>query len=164
MPQFSGTCWNLQKKTILLDVDGTLVADSATKIDSKVVEVVHSLTKTNAVYLCSNSSDRERIKEIARWLAVEYIRSNKGKPSIRALSADLRNAVGLIVIGDKWLTDGIFALNIGAEYLKVDTLFDGNESLIINAINSLDRYVGPIFFAVWGRVLFLKRWASRARG
>ena len=44
----------------------------------------------------------------------------------------------LLVIGDKFLTDGLFAKNIGAEFIKAKRKISGQESILIKLINLFD--------------------------
>jgi predicted HAD superfamily phosphohydrolase YqeG len=43
-----------------------------------------------------------------------------------------------LVIGDKFLTDGLFAKNIGGKFIKVQRKVFGQESLLAKLVNFID--------------------------
>lgn len=105
----------LHHKTIILDIDGTLVYSGSYHLSPSVIEAVKHLAKTNQIFLYSNSQGTERDAHIAGVLGVEYIDSPYKKPSKKALSM-LKIDSPLVVIGDKLLTDGVLAKRLGATF------------------------------------------------
>lgn len=116
--------------TILVDIDGTLMQDGGQQIDPRTLKTLRKLGERNRVYLCSNALDHARGTRIAQQAGVQYVMTNKKKPSLRVVDNILDIAGKRIVIGDKFLTDGIFALRLGADFIKVRRHEgEGSESL-----------------------------------
>jgi HAD superfamily phosphatase (TIGR01668 family) len=115
----------LSDSLIILDIDGTLVADNTDAVSSAVREVLKRLAEHNSIYLCTNSRNRERNEAIAAQLNLRLLSHRYKKPNKRLLEELLpehQNHTSMVVIGDKFLTDGLFALRIGAPFLKVKRL------------------------------------------
>lgn len=151
MQYFSDTKWSVTDKVILLDVDGTIVADSSCDISRKTYDTVRNLQTVNNIYLCSNSSDHARITKLASMLGVGCIKMKFKKPSVKLLEC-IPAGGDIVVVGDKWLTDGLFALNINSSFIKVKTLKNGKEKLVISLINRIDCIFGRII--LWIRRKF----------
>lgn len=111
--------------TIVLDIDGTFIPERSERLSESASAVVRALAEKNDLYLCSNSGLKDRTVRLAETLGVNYIESHYRKPCI-----DLRSLTGaegpLIVIGDKWLTDGRLAKKNRARFIKVGHLFDAH--------------------------------------
>jgi len=61
------------------------------------------------------------------------------KPSKKILETiHVKNPRRIVVIGDKFLTDGLFAKRIGAKFLMVKRKLSFNEPLLVKAINFID--------------------------
>lgn len=114
---------------IFLDVDGTLRPDGDQKMSPEVLKKLDELRARNEVLLTSNKENRAK------------------KPSRKA--AEGVNTAGrkAIVIGDKFLTDGLFAKNIGAEFIKVGRKTSGNESLFVKITYLIDDLVSAILWS-----------------
>lgn len=140
-----------KNKLILLDVDGTIVSDSTSILTEKTKSIIFLMREDNDIYLCSNSSDRDRIEELAYVLEVKVVESRYKKPSTKILDY-LPTGRDVIVIGDKWLTDGLFAININASFIKVKSQINGEERLVIIIINCIDITIGR--FILWLRKIF----------
>lgn len=134
---------NFSGRIIFLDVDGTLLPDGGLDFDPAVIRQLEKLKRDNRVFLCTNSNDRIRTGEIEKTLGLPVATYNYKKPSskiIRGLGIEKGNK-NLSVIGDKILIDGLFALNIGARFIKVKRKISGQESVIIRLINLSDDIV-----------------------
>jgi predicted HAD superfamily phosphohydrolase YqeG len=84
----------------------------------------------------------DRDNEIANKLHVPLIKSHFKKPNRKVLNElpeDQKN--NLLVIGDKIIIDGIFAKNIGAEFIKVKRLTSKNDSFNTKFTYMLDNIV-----------------------
>jgi len=141
--------------TILLDVDGTITLDGHAEIDGKVAAVISQLACRNWVYLCSNARDSGRLERFARSLGIEYLGSRHKKPSIKvseALPPERREK--LVVIGDKMLTDGLFATRLGARFLKVEHLTAASDPLWIRCCYVMDTLAG--------KLLGVLKWRAKA--
>ena len=80
---------------------------------------------------------------MADKLNVPLLKTSFKKPNkkvINVLPDHLKK--NLIVIGDKVLIDGLFAKNIGAEFIKVRRLTSKNDSFNTKLTYKLDNFVG----------------------
>lgn len=114
---FSG----VQKKLILLDIDGTLLPNNTAELSPPVLQKIKELKNHNLVWLCTNSKNHQRNQSIAATAAIPLSNPNARKPSKKILGnippADQQLAK--IVIGDAFLIDGLCALRIDAEFWKI---------------------------------------------
>ncbi|HBI33700.1 MAG TPA: hypothetical protein DEA43_00285 [Candidatus Moranbacteria bacterium] len=136
----------ISNSIIILDIDGTIVSDSEYHIEEDILELISDLKKENTLYLCSNSKDSKRNTKIAEILNVPLINSPHKKPN-KAIIDYINNEEkkNIIVIGDKFLTDGIFSKNINAKFIKVRRISNQKERFIIKLINIID----DIAYAIW---------------
>ncbi|MDO8430340.1 MAG: hypothetical protein Q7S73_03160 [bacterium] len=143
---------NLEGRIIFLDIDGTLIADgSQLDFEPKILNKINFLRQKNQIFLCTNSSDRIRSNKIERALSLPIATYNHKKPSskiIKELGIGKENK-NFLVIGDKVLIDGLFALNIGAEFIKVKRKISGQESLVIKLINLADDLICQVVKLRW---------------
>jgi len=124
---------------VLLDVDGTLLPDGALALASQARTSAARLAEANDVYLASNAKDVARVNRIASELGVRMtLRTPAGKPSRRALEGIDTAGRTVIVIGDKYLIDGVFARRIGARFMPVIRVRSGHERLSVKASFLLD--------------------------
>ncbi len=124
-------------RTIILDIDGTLVASGETEVSHEARATLVRLREKNTVYLCSNNYDRSRTKSIAESLQTPFLRSRKKKPDPRLLR-DTTIQGPLLVIGDKCLTDELFALFTGAEFLRVSRIKSPKDSAMTRFLYFVD--------------------------
>ncbi|MEA3322695.1 MAG: hypothetical protein U9Q12_00565 [Patescibacteria group bacterium] len=109
---------NIFDTTVILDIDGTLTCSSKKDIDENVIGVIRKLQEKNAVYVFSNNYDGKRSREIAVSLDLPYIESPHKKPSKKILKY-IDETCSVVAIGDKYLTDGLFAQFAGARHIRV---------------------------------------------
>ena len=115
-----------QGAVIFLDIDGTLRPDEIEEFEPEVLKKLGELKAQNAVYLVSN-------KNAAK------------KPSKKATGdVDLIDKK-VIVIGDKFLTDYLFAKNIGAEFIMVRRKISGKESLFVKITYLIDDIISKLW-------------------
>jgi len=129
---------------ILLDIDGTLVADSEKNISKKTLEKIMLLSKHNNVYYCSNSKYlRDDLKKILSK-NIQSLSLPAKKPRTECLSY-LENTENqpLLVIGDKIFTDGLFAKNASAKFILTKRIVSKHDSFKIKLINLVDTILGP---------------------
>lgn len=146
MEKFLDLNINFIGRIFLLDVDGTLVEDSGENIEAGVIKKVNELKRSNTVYLCTNSRNKRRNSVIEERLGVKIVNLNHKKPSKKILPEvltrhDKIDPLKLVVIGDKYLTDGVFAKNIGAKFIKVARITNGYEKIHIKLFNIMDDFV-----------------------
>ena len=132
----------ITNSTILLDVDGTLLPDGADILSPLTLDVVRNLARENTVYLVSNGTNRERVERFARECGVSVAPRGvpAGKPRVRAAEGIPRDKP-LVVIGDKVLTDGLFARFLGAHFIMVESHRGGAESPLVKLWYVLDKAV-----------------------
>lgn len=122
---------NWDNKTIIVDVDGTLTMDGSSQIDEVVKVKIKELTIRNHVFLFSNRKSLKRNQNLENLLQIKFIESAHKKPNKKVLDKLGENLkTNIVVIGDKTITDGFFAKNIGAEFVKVEHLRGGSDSLM----------------------------------
>lgn len=129
----------IQDALILLDIDGTIATDSQTDVSRGVVKKIETLKQQNQIVLCSNSNDHERNHKVAKLLGLKYLETNLKKPRKAILNlVDCTPFTHKIVIGDKLTTDGLFAKNIGARFIKVKRIESKEEDLYTKCIYWVD--------------------------
>jgi predicted HAD superfamily phosphohydrolase YqeG len=144
---FEEVTTDFKNRIVFLDVDGTLTNDSSDFFDSKVLRKILMLKKSNQLYLCTNSKNIERNTLIEKNIKLKIINIKYKKPSKKILEElNLNNFKNIVVIGDKWLTDGLFAKNIDADFIKVKRKISGNENFKIKLFNYFDDLLGSFLF------------------
>jgi len=120
----------LVNNIIILDIDGTIVADGSDNVSSEVKTKLEKLVNTNSVFLLSNKKNHERNKKIADMVGAKYIETDIRKPSYKIIKLiENFNSQKVVVVGDKFLTDGLFSKNIKASFIKINHLTAPHESL-----------------------------------
>lgn len=138
--------------TVIVDIDGTLIGAGSDVTEEKVKKAIERLDQKNEVLLFSNHPDNERLKRIAAEMGISHITSFRRKPNPNIMR-DVPTCEGtMVVIGDKTLTDGLFALFIGARFIKVRRVHHANDPLTTRLYYVLDDVAS--FFA---RVAKLRR-------
>lgn len=130
--------------TVILDVDGTLLADGASTLDSRTKETLSKLSSVADVYLCSNAEPSERLTTLAEGTRAKVITAPYKKPDPRLLAQVLHTPVTCVVIGDKYLTDGLLAINCGARFLKVARIRGEKERVFVRLTYLLDALFGKV--------------------
>ncbi len=117
-------------QTVLVDIDGTLTVDGSAEVSQQAVAQMKRILSANTVFLTSNKRKPERNYQVAQMLNVPFIDSPFKKPNkkvIERFSHLFKQNV--LVIGDKFLTDGLFAKNIGARFIKIRRLTSKSDSV-----------------------------------
>jgi predicted HAD superfamily phosphohydrolase YqeG len=129
---------------ILLDIDGTLTYDSGTDMSADTKKKVSELKAQNEIVLCSNRNDHVRNRKVADILNVKYLETNHRKPSKKILKT-FKTKNPLLVIGDKFLTDGYFAKRIKADLVMVKRIRSAKETWVSKGIYLIDDTFARIF-------------------
>ena len=113
LPIYDISHLKLQKKgikSLLIDVDGTLLSRQSNEIPINVKKWIGESKKLFSLYLISNNPSDERIRKIAKELDIRY-KSNALKPRkkitldvISEMNEDIKN---IAIIGDRIFTDVI---------------------------------------------------------
>ncbi len=119
--------------TVLLDIDGTVISDGETTVCESVFGLIRDLVvRGNDVVLVSNSRRPGRVESIANQLGVRYVLSSMKKPNKKLLlDIDFDKSNRLVVVGDKFCTDGLFARRCGAEFVHVKRKTDRKDRISI---------------------------------
>ena len=124
---------------IILDIDGTLINDNKHELDDETLDKINKLKQRNRIYLCSNSRNHDRNRKVASMANTEYIDTDLRKPSKKILKLIGHSPFKKrLVIGDKFLTDGIFAKNIKADFIKIKRITSKNDRLYIKFFYWID--------------------------
>ena len=138
-------------KAIVLDIDGTLVSAGQWAPPPGVVAAVERLKKDNDVFLFSNKNIPTRNGKVAEALDVPLLDSSAKKPFPRVLE-NLPSEKPLVVVGDKFLTDGLLAYFTGSEFVHVARVSGTGEPLMDKTINAVD----DAFWYTWNLFLLLR--------
>lgn len=137
---------DFEGKVIILDLDGTIVADGAAVPTEMVRGKITALCQRNTVYLATNSRNQERNQVLAKACASPLITTPHRKPSPRVLDGIETNG-NVVVIGDKFLTDGLFAKRVSGEFIKVSHLRSSADSVVVRLSYWLDDVAFGLFKA-----------------
>ncbi len=123
--------------TLIIDVDGTLVPDKTNEISANVIEKIKRFSIYNDVFICSNGSPQnaESFSSLAGVKNFKCFKPFKGD-----ILDQIDKNKRIVVVGDKFLTDGLFALNVGGEFLKVRHVI-GKDSLSTKITYFIDDFV-----------------------
>lgn len=150
---FEDLAINCCNKIIFLDIDGTLLPDSECLLSDRIVEAINTLAKNNEIHLCTNSRNHGRNKKIEKQLHLKIINLEHKKPNFKILQTVCLNSnKQFVVIGDKFLTDFLFAKNIKADFLMVRRKLSRKESTKIKFYNTIDDicyYLFRAFTKLW---------------
>jgi hypothetical protein len=102
--------------------------------------IIHELQQGREVYIVSNKG-LVRGPRVADAHGIKAVMSHYKKPNPRVLKSLERPQDGAVVIGDKVLTDGIFAWRVGADFIKVDPIRAPTDDLLTRASYALDAAV-----------------------
>ncbi len=123
---------------IFLDIDGTLLPDGDREIEQAVRDRLHALTVTNIVYLATNSRNQERKQRLQKELGIPLTPTAHKKPWKTVLTGIDTSGKDMVVIGDKFLTDYVFAKQIHARCILVQRKRSYRERLMIRFIYLFD--------------------------
>ncbi len=135
---------SIKNTTVFLDIDGTISHDNKISVFDGIFKKIKDLKEKNTIYLCSNSRNHKRNRKIAEILDLQYIDSDLRKPSKKILELIDNPKTKKLVIGDKFLTDGLFAKNIHAEFIKVKRIESKSDSFYIKFLYWIDDLVSKM--------------------
>ncbi len=128
--------------TVLLDLDGTVVAAGREEVDADAREAVTALREAgNRVLIVSNKRAPGRKERLARSLGIEVLSAPYRKPDPRLRAIVKALPAPYVVIGDRWTTDGAFAKLIGARFIKPKRVTRPDDPLLDRALYALDAAV-----------------------
>lgn len=127
---------------VVLDLDGTLVLDGAEEVGAEESRALECLTRERAVFLVTNKGGK-RAAQIAERAGVVYIQHDSKKPDPR-IARLLPGATERVVLGDKVLTDGLFAFLTGARFVQITPLRAETERLSTRVLYAVDASMARI--------------------
>jgi 4-hydroxybenzoate polyprenyltransferase/predicted HAD superfamily phosphohydrolase YqeG len=141
----------IRDAAVFLDVDGTLIADHAKGVSEDILKKIRTLAQDNKVYLCSNGSP-EHAKNIADATGTTSVLCRKpATGDMRALAEQAKRSV---VIGDKFVTDGLLARGLRADFIKTPHVRGADDSLATKIV-----YFGDdIVWNIQAPILLLRPW------
>ena len=112
-------------KSLLIDVDGTLLSRKSNIIPTKVKDWIKESKKVFSLYLISNNPSDKRIRKIAKELDIKY-KSNALKPT-KTITLDVISEVNedsknIAIIGDRIFTDIIVGNRCNIQTILVKRL------------------------------------------
>lgn len=127
----------LRDAVVIIDVDGTITHDKHERVEREIEDKIRRIASAAHVYLSSNG-DIARTERFAAQLGVGYVDTHHKKPSRRVLESIAHDGVRRVVIGDKALTDGLLAINTGAEYIPVKRIRHSDDTIATRVVYALD--------------------------
>lgn len=131
---------DIQGRTILLDVGGTLTHENHETLEEPIIKKVRELKANgNKIYLYSNKKYHYRDRAFAKFLEVHYVKADLGTTR-RTIIKSLKKpkTKPLLVIGDKFLTDGRLAKKLHADFMRVGHTPIVQASIFMKVIYRID--------------------------
>ncbi|MEA3449963.1 MAG: HAD hydrolase-like protein [Patescibacteria group bacterium] len=126
---------------IIIDIDGTLCAEGESLIGEREKRAVNLLKKNNLIYIFSNNPDKIRSRDIADQVECKYLEAPHKKPCKKIINYLPKSNQPILIIGDKFLTDIIFARRIKADYILVESLRSDNDRFLVRIFNFVDDFI-----------------------
>lgn len=140
---------SLSGNFVIIDIDGTLVCDGSETIDAETIHAVHTIAKNNTVCIASNKEDTARNARVAHAVSLPYVHGKKPyKKLVSALRRMNATKLPFVIIGDRYLTDGLLALRLGGEFTPVRPLRTREESFRIRLSYAFNESVTVLALAV----------------
>ena len=140
---------SLSGNFVVIDIDGTLVYDGSETIDAETVHAVRAIAKNNTVCIASNKEDTIRNARVAHAVSLPYVYGKKPyKKLVSALRRMNTAKLPFVVIGDRYLTDGLLALRLAGRFIAVRPLRTRKESLRIRLSYAFNESVTTLALAV----------------
>lgn len=120
------------RRLFVIDIDGTLVPDGENEPNVDTRRAMEILMRSHAICITSNGKNTERNKDIARLFGIPYIAGTKPFGAVtHAICAQNTENLPIIVVGDRYLTDGLLALRLHAQFAPVSILHSNNEAAYV---------------------------------
>lgn len=132
-------------KTVFLDIDGTLLPDTESRVEQVVLQQIEKIKRNNFLFFCTNHPDVKRNGDIESTSGVLIANRQYKKPNKKILEEVSARNANFLVIGDKFITDGIFAKNIGADFIIVKRKVSGTESIATKLIYFADSLIYNLY-------------------
>lgn len=114
----------------MIDIDGTVVPEGISGIDAATRTILRRIADRHEARLASNGRNDARKRSITEGTGIPYTEGKKPFPAlVRRLQEENRNGLPFVVIGDRFLTDGLLAFWLEGEFVPVRPLRSGYEPL-----------------------------------
>ena len=147
LPIYEISHLKLQKdgiKSLLIDVDGTLLSRQSNLIPTNVKNWIRESKKLFSIYLISNNPSNERIKKIAKELDIRY-KSNALKPrkktTLEVISELNEDSKKIAIIGDRIFTDIIVGNRCNIQTILVKRLSKDGLPMKLNLTLILEKLI-----------------------
>ena len=131
-------------KSLLIDVDGTLLSRQSNMIPLSVKDWIKESKKLFSLYLISNNPSNKRIRKIAKELDVKY-KSNALKPrkkvTLDVISQMNEDSKNIAIIGDRILTDVIVGNRCNIQTILVKRLNRSGLPIKLNLTLILEKFI-----------------------
>ena len=131
-------------KSLLIDVDGTLLSRQSNMIPLSVKNWIKESKKLFSLYLISNNPSNKRIRKIAKELDVKY-KSNALKPrkkvTLDVISQMNEDSKNIAIIGDRILTDVIVGNRCNIQTILVKRLNRSGLPIKLNLTLILEKFI-----------------------
>ncbi len=136
-------------RSLLLDVDGTLLSKNSSCLDKNVFSWVQKLKKVHKIYLISNNPSFSRIQAVAKELDLPFIHKAL-KPrtyflikALNEMGSDINEAA---IIGDRIFTDVLAGNRIGIYTILVRSIEKGNRYKY-NKTHNVEKFISSMLGA-----------------
>ena len=131
-------------KSLLIDVDGTLLSRNSNRVPRKVKNWIEESKKSFSLYLISNNPSDARIRKIAKELDIKY-KSNALKPRKKItleviLEMDM-NSKNIAIIGDRIFTDIIVGNRCNIKTILVKRLSKKGLPIKLNFTLLIEKFI-----------------------
>ena len=134
---------------LVIDIDGTLVTNGAYIVGETTHNTLSWLKKCHIICLTSNNKNRKRNEAIALTLGFPYVAGIKPFGKITNAVRAINSArLPIIVVGDRYSTDGLLARRLKGVFIPVKSLRNGNESWHTKIAYVLDAMIARIMRAI----------------
>ena len=131
-------------KSLLIDVDGTLLSRQSNIVPINVKNWIKESKKLFSLYLISNNPSNERIRKIAKELDIRY-KSNALKPrkkiTLDVISEMNEDSKNIAIIGDRIFTDIIVGNRCNIRTILVKRLSKNGLPIKINLTLILEKII-----------------------
>ena len=129
-------------KTVLFDLDSTVMPSKSGEYPQKVKELFVELKKHFTIAIISNNKNKEYIEKVKSMSDFDVI-GNANKPSPKVMREYI-TSLGLtpnqvVVIGDRPLTDILAGKLLGAKTILVDSITKESENFPTRFVRKLER-------------------------
>lgn len=141
-------------KKVLLDIDGTIAEDKSDVVDVENENKLRELISVTEKIILVSNGEEERTKRISTKYSIEYFYSSNKKPHKESIPKLETSEV--VLVGDKFLTDGLAAIQNRIPFIHVKSLHGKNESFKNKFIYLLDDFIGNTYFFL--KLIRPKQW------